>query len=280
MSAIDRIIEGSIDMHVHFGPDPARERRADAIELAQRARELGMRGLVLKSHHYNTVPVAYTASRVVPGLEVMGGLTLDMAVGGLNTLAVEATARMGGKVVWMPTTTAVADRRRQGLSGGVSVTDEDGHLRPEVYTILETIKAYGLVLATGHLSPEESMRLVEEAQHLGLNRIVVTHASHLYHWYGMTVEQMKGMAGMGALIEHSAHVMSPLGLAMNPRALVEMVREVGAENCVFSTDYGQAYSPIAPEGFRMGIAALLEQGLEEVEVGLMVKDNPARLLGL
>jgi len=267
-------------MHVHFGPDPSRDRRADAIETAQRAKELGMRGLVLKSHDYATTPVAYTVSRVVLGLEVMGGLCLDVAVGGLNSLAVEATAKMGGKMVWMPTFSAEADRKRQGLAGGVAIIDGEGRLRPEVYTILETIKLYGLVLATGHISPDEATILVEEARQLGLNRIVVTHASHIHSWVGMTVEQMKQMARMGAFIEHSAHVMNPIGIGMSPRDLVDMIREIGAENCVFSTDYGQSYSPIAPEGFRMGIAALLEQGLEEVEVGLMVKDNPARLLGL
>ena len=280
MSAIDRLIEGSIDMHVHFGPDPLVERRADAIELAQRAKDLGMRGLVLKSHQYNSTPVAYTVSRVVPGLEVMGGLCLDAEVGGLNPMAVEATAKVGGKVIWMPTYSAAADRERQGLRGGISIIDKQGGLRPEVYTILETIKLYDLVLATGHISPDETMTLVEEARQLGLNRVVISHASHLHYWYGMTVDQMKQLARMGALIEHCAFVMHPLKLNMSPKDLADMIREIGAEYCVFSTDYGQAYSPIAPEGFRMGIAALLEQGMEEVEVGLMVKDNPARLLGL
>lgn len=280
MSAIDRLIEGSIDLHVHFGPDPDRERRCDAVELAQSAQEMGMRGLVLKSHHYNTTPVAYTVGNVVPGLEVMGGLCLNVALGGLNALAVEATAKMGGKVIWMPTMTAAAFLKHQGQTGGVSVCDDKERLRPEMYTILETIKQYDLVLATGHISPEECLILVEEARHLGLNRILVTHASHLHCWYGMTVDQMKQLAKMGALIEHCVHVMNPLGLRMEPRVLMEMVREIGAEHCVFSTDYGQSYSPIAPEGLRVGIAALLDQGLEEVEVGLMVKDNPARLLGL
>jgi L-amino acid N-acyltransferase YncA len=280
MSAISRLIEGSIDIHVHFGPDPLRERRADAIEVAQRAREMGMRGLVLKSHHFSTVPVAYTVSRVVPGLEVMGGLCLDVGVGGLNSLAVENTAKMGGKVIWMPTLSAAAFREYQNQRGGVTICDRAGKLRPEVYTILETIKQYNLVLATGHVSPKESLTLVEEARSLGLYRIVVTHASHLHYWYGMTVDQMKELARLGALIEHSAYVMTAHELAMKPKALAEMIREIGAENCIFSTDYGQAFSPIAPEGMRMGIAALLAQGMEDVEVGLMVKDNPARLLGL
>lgn len=280
MSVIDRLIEGSIDVHVHFGPDPVMERRADAIDTAQRAKEMGMRGLVLKSHQYNTAPLAYTVSKVVPDLEVMGGLCLDAEVGGLNPMAVETTARLGGKVVWLPTLSAESDRKRRGQTGGIAITDEEGHLRPEVYSVLETIRYHDLVLATGHVSPAESMVVVEQASQLGLGRILVTHASHMYHWAGMTVEQMKRMAEMGALIEHCAFVMHPLRLNMSPKDLVAMIREIGAENCIFSTDYGQDFSPIAPEGFRMGIAALLEQGMEDVEAGLMVKDNPARLLGL
>jgi predicted metal-dependent phosphotriesterase family hydrolase len=31
---------------------------------------------------------------------------------------------------------------------------------------------------------------------------------------------------------------------------------------------------------RMGIATLLRAGMDEVELGMLVKDNPARLLGV
>ena len=34
------------------------------------------------------------------------------------------------------------------------------------------------------------------------------------------------------------------------------------------------------EGMRMGIGTLLQAGLDEVEVGMLVKDNTSRLLGL
>ncbi|MCH8177908.1 MAG: hypothetical protein IIC09_06905, partial [Proteobacteria bacterium] len=52
------------------------------------------------------------------------------------------------------------------------------------------------------------------------------------------------------------------------------------ENCIISTDFGQDFHPMPAEGLRMGIATLLKAGLDEVEMGMMVKDNPARLLGL
>lgn len=281
MSAIDRLIEGAIDIHVHFGPDARQERRADAFQLARAAKEMGMRGLVIKSHEFTTAPIAYMVSREVPGIEIMGGLCLDTEVGGLNPVAVEATAKLGGKVIWMPTFTAAADRKRQKLpDGGIALLDPKGRLVPELYPILDLIKRHDLVLATGHISPVESLALVKEARELGINRIVVTHASHIHYWQGMTVDQMKALAEMGAFIEHCVGIMMPTNVRMAPQSLVEMINAVGVDHCILSTDFGQAFHPIAPEGLRMGIATLMRSGMEPVDVGLLVKDNPARLLGL
>ena len=280
MSAVERLIQDAIDIHVHFSPDPRVERRADAIQVAQAAKELGMRGLVLKSHEYPTLPVASTVSRIVPGIALVGGVCLDVDVGGLNPYAIEASDKMGAKVVWMPTFWSQADRRRRGLDGGIAVLDAQGRLLPEVYKVLELVKRYDMVLCTGHIAPKESLALVDEARNIGINRIVGTHASTINRWMGMTVEDMKAMVKKGAFIEHCVHVMMPLTERMPPKELIEMMRAVGAENCILSTDFGQVYSPIPPEGLRMGIATLLQSGLEEVEVGMMVKDNPGRLLGL
>ena len=280
MSHADRILEGALDIHVHFAPDPRVERRGSAIEIAKQARDMGMRGLVLKSHDYPTHPVAYTVSEVVPGITLIGGIALDVEVGGLNPMAVESTARMGGRVVWMPTYSARADRQYKGLSGGISVLGDDKRLVPEVYAILELIKSHDMVLATGHLSTEESMTLVGEARNLGIQRIVVTHATTMSFLTGMTLEDMKTLAAMGAYIEHCLHVMMPLTYRMTPRELVETITAIGTEHCIISSDFGQDYHPMPAEGMRMGIATLLQAGLEEVEVGMLVKDNPSRLMGL
>ena len=280
MSHADRILEGALDIHVHFAPDPRVERRGSAIEIAKQARDMGMRGLVLKSHDYPTHPVAYTVSEVVPGITLIGGIALDVEVGGLNPMAVESTAKMGGRVVWMPTYSAQADRQYKGLSGGISVLGDDKRLVPEVYAILELIKSHDMVLATGHLSTEESMTLVAEARNLGIQRIVVTHATTMSFLTGMTLEDMKTLASMGAYIEHCLHVMMPLTYRMTPRELVETITAIGTEHCIISSDFGQDYHPMPAEGMRMGIATLLQAGLEEVEVGMLVKDNPSRLMGL
>ena len=280
MSNVDRLLEDAFDIHVHFAPDPRVERRGGAIGIAQQARDIGMRGMVLKSHEYLPPPVAFTASQAVPGINLIGGVALDAPVGGLNPVAVECSAAMGGRVVWMPTHSARADRQRKGLNGGISVLDDQGRLVPEVYPILELVKAHDLVLATGHLSTEESMAVVSEARNLGIGRTVVTHATTMSFWTGMTVENMKTLAAMGAYIEHCVHVMMPVTCRLDPKKLAETIYAIGPENCIISTDFGQDYHPMPAEGLRMGIATLLQAGMEEVEVGMLVKDNPARLLGL
>ncbi len=280
MSALDRLMEEAVDIHVHFAPDSNVERRSDAIEVARSALHAGMRGVVLKSHEYPTAPVAYTASRAIPGISLIGGIALNAEVGGLNPMAVETSANMGGRVVWMPTISARADHQRQGLEGGISLLDKRGRLVPEVFPILETIKRHDMTLGTGHISAEESMVLVDEAVNLGIHRIVVTHASTMAHWVGMTVEDMKALAAKGAFIEHCVNIMMPLALSVKPSTFVDMLREIGPEHCIISSDFGQAHHPMPSEGLRMGMATLLQSGLDEVEVGMLVKDNPSRLLGL
>ena len=157
MSNVDRILEGALDIHVHFGPDPKVERRAGAVEIALQAREMGMQGLVLKSHEYPTHPVAATTGELVPEVTVLGGIALDVEVGGLNPTAVEATANMGGRIVWMPTFSAKADRESKALDGGICLLDKSGALVPEVHSILELIKSHDMVLATGHISTADSI---------------------------------------------------------------------------------------------------------------------------
>ena len=280
MSNADLLLEGALDVHVHIAPDAKVARRGSAIDVARQAQQMGMGGMVLKSHEYPTHPVAYTASQAVPGITLIGGVTLNMEVGGLNPMAVENTALMGGRVVWMPTFSARSDRQRRGLNGGIYILDDQGRLAPEVYAILELVRSHDMVLATGHLSTQESLALVSEAQDLGIRRVLVTHATTMANWNGMTIEDMKNLAAMGAYIEHCFHAIMPLSNLLAPKDLVEAILAVGPENCIVSTDFGQDFHPMPAEGLRMGIATLLQAGMDEVEVGMLVKDNPARLMGL
>ncbi|MFC1917377.1 DUF6282 family protein [Chloroflexota bacterium] len=280
MSKTEDILKGSIDMHIHASPDVRVERRLDALQAALDAREVGIRAIVLKSHDYPTAAMANIIQRVVPEVTVFGSIALDHEVGGLNSHAVEVSAKLGGKVVWMPTLGSANDMKKKGLdTPGVSVIDDEGKLLPVIYDIFATIKEYRMILATGHVSVAESFALVEAAHEYGLEKIVITHPLLEKVGAHLNLDQQRQMADMGAFLEHCFADTMPLD-RLDPMEIVEAVRFVGAEHCIISTDLGQYFNPAPAEGMRMAIATMLQWGMTEKEVELLVKTNPAKLLDL
>jgi len=249
MSDIDMIMRGSIDMHLHHGPDPRVERRADALQVARQAEEAGMRAIVLKSHEYPTAPVAYILSQVVSKIGIFGSICLDFEVGGLNPYALEASARLGAKVVWMPTFTSANDRRINGLGDdGITVLNSQGELLPVVEEILNIVKNYQMVLATGHLSAPEIFALVERAIKKGITNIVITHPLWPRGGAKLGLPEQQQLASRGAFIEHCFGNAMPFPDRLDPIKIVDAVRAVGPEHCVVTTDLGQAHNPTPTEG--------------------------------
>ncbi|MFC1917137.1 DUF6282 family protein [Chloroflexota bacterium] len=280
MKEIDEILQGSIDMHVHNGPDANIDRRVDALQAALQAQEMGMRAIVLKSHDYPTAPVAYHVKQVVPDLEIFGSISLDLTVGGLNPHAVEASAGLDARVVWMPTFNSTCDMKRKNLPGGVPLLDENGKTVPALDEVLQVIKAHDMVVATGHISKPEVFAMVDRAKALGLQKIVITHP-FLERWGAyLNLEEQQQMADKGAFLEYTFSITLPMHSRLDPMKIVEAVKLIGAEHCIMSTDLGQEWNMPPAEGMRMGIATMLKCGLSRQEIEIMIKENPAKLLGL
>ena len=125
-------LKGAIDFHVHQGPDSV-DRAIDADDLARLAKKMGMRGMVMKNHWEDTAALAYMVRKEVPGIELFGGITQDLAVGGINLEAVKHMAAMKGgwgRIVWLPTFDAEnAVKNAKGTGPFVRVS-ENGHLLP------------------------------------------------------------------------------------------------------------------------------------------------------
>ena len=280
MNAIDRLLQGSIDIHAHYDPDPFAARKVDALQGAQMARAAGMRAIVLKNHQYGTAPLAAIVSEAVPDIAVFGSICLNVEAGGLNPDIVETAAKLEAKVVWMPTQSSNYDYMHNKFrTGGISIIDDKGKLLPSVERILDIAKKYGMVVATGHLPVNEAFVLVESAVSKGLAKIVATHALGWKVDTYFTVAQQRRMAEMGALVEYCFVTTLPEG-GLNPKDMVAAIKAVGAHRCILSTDLGQANNPAPVEGMKLMIASMLNNGLTEKEVEVMVKENPARLLGL
>jgi len=284
-SITDRLLAGSIDFHAHALPD-MEERTVDAADLARMARDRGMRGLVLKNHFDPTASLAYTVRRQVPDFETFGGIVLNRTVGGINARAVEHMTQVTGgwgRIVWFPT------RDAEHAVGGdvaedpsskrpfVSVS-KDGELLPEVKAVIAVIAEHQLVLQTGHSSPEESLLLLAEGQRQGVEHMMVTHGA-----FEMSLEQMQEAVKLGAFIEfvyRSIPLTDGGSARWTPRELAELLRTIGVEWCVLSSDLGATRYVVPTVGFGEFMSKMLAAGMTERELAQMTKDNPARLLGL
>src|SRR3954467_9505019 len=140
-----------IHIPVHSAPDSV-ERSIDSIDVAKLSRDRGMRAIVLKSHYEPTATMAYIVRKAVPGIEVFGGIDLNLTVGGMNAAAVEHMTQVAGgygRLVWMSTFDAENQVRYSRENRPFVSVARSGELLPETKAVIAVIAKHGLVLATG-----------------------------------------------------------------------------------------------------------------------------------
>jgi hypothetical protein len=275
-----RLLDGSIDIHVHSHPDNV-ARSVDALEAAIQARAHGMRGLVLKNHYDPTAALAYLARKAAPGLEVFGGIDLNLTVGGINPAAVEHLTQVSGgwgRLVWMSTFDAENQVRYSKENRPFVSVSRNGQLLPETRAVIAIVARHGLVLATGHVSAAEGLLLVHEGQQQGVRRMVVTHAMNPPILMNLT--QMQEAAAAGALIEFAGSTLMTADARARIDRYADAIRTVGPQHCILSSDLGQQGNPLPADGYGDFLMALRARGFSEQDIAVMAKDNPARLLGL
>lgn len=291
---IEALLVGAIDPHVHSGPSIA-PRGIDHLELAQMASEAGFAAIITKDHDYSGVMTATMIRKHHPELttKVYSSIVLNNVVGGFNPYAVEHTAAMGGKIVWMPTLAAEnhlrwektaswvhpASTSKMRPAAGIPVLDGSNQLRDEVKEVLDIIAKNDMVLASGHLHVSETWLVFEEAQRRGVSRMILTHPEDIID---ATLNDVSGLAAMGAYVEHSLGMFIE-GSKFKTQSAEDMRRHIeaaGVDNTIMCSDLGQVgvFDPI--EGFRRGIKLCLDLGYSDEDVRKMVSLNAARAIGL
>jgi hypothetical protein len=292
------VVQGAFNPHVHVAPDFA-DRRITDLELAERIAELGLAGFGLKSHYTATVERAAVVSAAVPGVRALGTITLNHAVGGLNATAVEAAARQGARIVWLPTVSAANEfaevehadpdgrvpvwvrfellLRAAGVRPRpVPVLDGDGAVLPELLDVLDVVAQHDLVLATGHLALTEIRPVVDAAVTAGGRMIVVTHPE--FPSQGVPPAEQRELVERGALMERV--FTTPYTGKCTWEAVFEATRAVGASRTVWGSDLGQLFNPPVEDGLALMADRFLDAGFSEQEVRTMAVDNTRRLAGV
>ena len=166
-SAITSVVDGLVDFHIHSAPSIVPRHSADPETLAA-ARSVGVRTFVLKAHEGSSADRAQLL-----GPEVVGGVVLNSTVGGANPDAVEVAARLGARVVWLPTISSPAHKANDarpelqahaGVSFRAVPVVEDGALRPEWNEVLDVVARHAMVLCSGHVTIDEAVIVLSEAR--------------------------------------------------------------------------------------------------------------------
>jgi Family of unknown function (DUF6282) len=311
----DPALQGAIDMHAHQDPDSngpsygQAARSVDAIDLAKRAKAAGMRGFVIKQHLDQTAGLAYYMRKLNPDMEIFGGMGSNLTTGSkVNPWAITHMTEIKGgwgRIVWMPSWDSENSSHRvrnfkqpafvsvaRCANGGLFWAAfpkpcSNGELLPEVREAMQIIATKktrdsngDLILATGHNSPEEVVMMIKEAVKAGVKHIIITHP--LLDVVDMDDAQIKEAISLGP--EIYAEFTSQFG---NPNATPEMlkryvsgIRAAGVEHAFISSDTGQLGSPFQPDALAASARALRTQGFTERELDLLLKVNPAKILGI
>jgi hypothetical protein len=291
-----KILKQAIDLHVHIGPEII-PRKFTLPELVNYERGK-IRGMGVKNHFFPTTAMTKPSGRNDAPF-VIDSVVLNGYVGGFNPDAVRACAELSEKpiIVWFPTLHAERFLRNQKFEipeewidskirgklklrpteniKKLSVFDGNKRISGEVESVLSAIKEYGAILATGHISWQESYELVRFAvENMGIGKIIVTHP--IYQKIDMPVAVQKELAKLGVFMEHCYSMCS---IDKIPLAkIVKQIKEVGADNCILSSDAGQVFAKSPSESLTDFILLLKQKGITKNEIETMLIRNPARLL--
>jgi len=306
-------LKGAIDMHAHqdpdsFGPSYGQAARSiDALDLYTRAKASGMRGFIIKGHLDQTAGLAYYLRKLHPEFEIFGGMGSNLTTGTkVNPWAITHMAEIKGgwgRIVWMPSWDSensihklarkpfayvpVAECKGLPFWIGYPKPCADGELLPEVKQALQVIAKTktrdsngDLVLATGHNSPPEVKLMVKEAVRVGVKHIILTHP--LLDIVEMEPHEIKETVEMGPEIyaEFTSQFGNPNARPEVVRRYLETIRLVGPEHSFISSDTGQLNSIWQPDALANCAKLLRANGFTEREIDLMLKINPAKILGI
>ena len=226
---------------------------------------------------------------------MIGSVVLNNYVGGLNPDAVYETAKLSERpiVVWFPTINAdnflrnsryeippewsggKAKSRLAKQIRGIRITDKYSRLSGSAKKVLMQIRDNGCILATGHLSWRETRTLVFEALSLGIRKIIVTHP--IYQLIDMPIDVQKELTrSKGVYIEQAYSMYLIDGIRI--KKIADVIREVGPNKCILSSDMGQINSPSPSAGLLDFTNLLAINGISQEELEIMGRINPRKLI--
>jgi len=279
---IKELIRRAIDLHVHIGPEPIpRKYTADTLVKEEKGK---IKAICVKSHFFPTAPL------ISDRIFLIGSVTLNNYVGGLNPDIVLANAVFGKQIVWFPTINAknfmkrreyeipaewVSDSkylRKTSDIKGISVL-KNKKLTKDALRDIDAIEKTNSVLATGHVSWKEAEMLAKEGLRRNI-KVILTHP--LYGPISMPLSVQRSLAKKGAFIEvtYASFTIDKIPV----KRLAEQIRLVGPKNCIISSDVGQTFSKSPSKSLFEFANLLIAEGITKKELELMLVKSPTKII--
>lgn len=289
---VAELLKGAVDLHCHSGP-AAMPRILDHHDALLDAAEAGFRALLYKDHFYLGVSHCVILEKLVPtDVKLFSGIALNNASGGINPHAVDHAAKIGAKIVWLPTLSAKNHiEQAEGAAKSfpktakkmldpipLSALDGNGEVTDATKQVLDIIAEADIILAGGHLPAPELIKVFTEARSRGVQKMLVNHPTYIVN---ATDDDMRAMVELGAHMEHSIGMfIEGSALTFTLEDLAHYIEVVGPERTVLSSDLGLLGSPRPLEGYRQIVAMLLDLQVPSSHIRMMIGDNAAGLLNL
>lgn len=290
--ALRKVLDGAVDLHTHSGPSPF-PRKLNHVEASHDAARIGLRAILIKSHHHNTVMDLLAMRDLLKDAPTpaYGGVALNSEVGGINPSAVAVAIQMGGRAVWGPTVSAARHIEAHSHDDGFptagsnleekaeSIFDESGNVSADTVRVTQLVAEAGIMLTGGHLDVESQKALFATAAEQGVTRLLLHHPDFII---GASDADVEELLSHGAFVEHEMSMYHPGVPAPGwpISRLVDWIERIGPERTVIDSDLGQEANPYPVDGYIYVVQQLLDHGIAERDIRQMICHNTAYLLGL
>lgn len=299
---INKLLNGAIDLHIHADPS-FMIRSVDALEAAEECLAAGMRAISVKDHFVSTGISAYFANKYMHKgdheFTVYGSICLNSEYE-FNLHAIDTAMKFGAKQVYLPTVSSRSHKALTSAGGAkkagdshfipqkikamkpdeIYCIDESGRLKEEVKAVLQLVKEYDAILQTGHIGYDEAYEVVRYCREIGLEKVVLT---HFPTFTTLDMDKLKAIVDMGGYVDiNESQIVdeTPAAVRNTRQELIGYIRVFTPERCIITTDSGSILFPRPAAAMRTALGVYIDAGFTDEELTLMVKTNPAKLLGL
>ncbi len=278
-----------IDIHIHGAPDLCL-RLLDNEEIVQAALTHKLKGIVLKSHGYETVRFAKSFYDEMGHRFVFGSYVMNSGFSCSQIEFAKQIIKRGAAILYLPTIQAENHYKMIGKKGGFSVLYKR-RLVPGLEDLFAYMSEKRTTLATGHISKTELDVVLESAKKHQLATVLIVHPEYYINYLSKNEQIEIRKEFLNVLFERTCysvllndpkrlHVKS---LSIDKKKLEELINniyEIGSEFSVLSSDLGQPFNLHPVTGFKEFLQLLYNQGISKQSLDWMTKANPMRVVGL